>query len=145
MAKGSLCQVYRRENVQNTKRVPPTHSFLATLARPGQEQCDKLLNFDICHTTSIAYERSRSKYTRSRSNLRAYDVNEQTIVPLHVIRITCLSRYFPESVCTAVYGVGYSLSLYYFTLGYMCCARHDKFVRKELILKSMPKFEIRIC
>ena len=25
-------------------------------------------------------------------------------------RITCLSRYFPESVCTAIYGVGYSLS-----------------------------------
>ena len=24
--------------------------------------------------------------------------------------ITCLLRYFPESVCTAVYGVGYSLS-----------------------------------
>ena len=30
--------------------------------------------------------------------------------------ITCLSRYFPESVCTAVYGVGYSLSLYYLLL-----------------------------
>ena len=27
--------------------------------------------------------------------------------------ITCLSRYFPDSVCTAVCGVGYSLSLYY--------------------------------
>ena len=30
--------------------------------------------------------------------------------------ITCLSRYFPESVCTGLYGVGYSLSLYYLLL-----------------------------
>ena len=48
--------------------------------------------------------------------LHAYDVNEQAIVSFHVIRITCLSHYFPESVCTAVYGVGYSLSLYYLLL-----------------------------
>ena len=52
-----------------------------------------------------ASARSRSSArVRVRACIRAYDVDERTIDTLHVIKITCLSHYFPESVSMAVVG-----------------------------------------
>ena len=98
----ALSQLDRHENMQNTKRVAPIHTFLATLAQAGQ------VNFS---TSTLA-----TQHIQGRASLRAYDINGRTIFPLHVILIMCLSRFFPESVCTAVHGVGYSLYLYYLLL-----------------------------
>ena len=43
--------------------------------------------------------------------------------------ITCLSCYFPESVCTVVYGIGYSLSLYYLLLPAIHLPLHNAMLR----------------
>ena len=74
------------------KRVLPPDSFLATLARAGQEKYCELLNFDASYLTSIEGVFNESQVIRTRSGLHAYDVDVQTIVSLYVIRITCMSR-----------------------------------------------------
>ena len=118
MAKGLLSQL-DRENVQNMKRVPFPDSFLATswarkVRQTFQLQCwHRLKGYHLIACEHSGLKSSGTCGTRLSSSLHTYDVNEQTIVPLHVIRIMCLSRYFPEIVCTALYGVEYSLSLYY--------------------------------
>ena len=118
MAKGPLSQLSRCENVQNMKRVPSPDSILATLAWSGQEKYGELRIPTLTLGTQRRSKRlwSRSSASAQSGSLHAYNIRERTIVPLHVIQITCLSRYFPKSVCTAVYGIGYSLSLYYLLL-----------------------------
>ena len=55
-----------------------------------------------------------------------------------IIFVTCLSCYFPESVCTAVYGVGYSLfyswqNMHYYSV----CTLHDQHQSVVLVLYTI--------